>query len=111
MSENAEYHQAKDEMAWAHGRLRELQYILDHVEIVESSSKKSSVAVGSTIVVKNSDKTKTYTIVGPHEANPLGGLISNESPLGASFLGHNIGDKISVETPSGTQVFEIIDFK
>ncbi|MFA5062041.1 MAG: transcription elongation factor GreA [Patescibacteria group bacterium] len=112
LSENAEYHQAKDDMAWAQGRLRQLQYILDNAQVVESSGKnKETVIVGSTVVVKINENTKTYTIVGPQEANPLEGRISNESPLGGSFIGRKIGDKVEVQTPAGTQIYLILEIK
>jgi transcription elongation factor GreA len=112
LSENAEYHQAKEEMAWAQGRLQEIRYILDHAEMVESVQKHQGVViVGSTIIIKNNTATKSYTIVGPHEANPLQGKISNESPLGESFLGHKVGDKIVVNTPAGKQTYEILEVK
>lgn len=110
LSENAEYHQAKEEMAWAQGRFQEVRYILDHAEIVEATPEnKDTISVGSTVVVKTNSATKIYTIVGPHEADPLNKKISNESPLGESFLGHKIGDKIVVNTPVGKQTYEILE--
>lgn len=112
LSENAEYHQAKDDMAWAQGRLRELQYILDNAQVMETTGKNKEVAaVGDTVIVKTNDKTKTYTIVGPQEADPLEGKISNESPLGGAFIGHKVGDKIQVQTPAGVQIYEILEIK
>lgn len=112
LSENAEYHQAKEEMAWAQGRLQEIRYLLDNAEVVESVQKKQdTVAVGTTIVIKTNSITKSYTIVGPHEASPLQGKISNESPLGEAFLGHKIGDAVIVHTPAGKQTYEILEIK
>ena len=112
LSENAEYHQAKEEMSWAQGRLQELRYLLDNAEIVESVQKNQGViVVGSTIIIKSNSTTKTYTIVGPHEASPLQGKISNESPLGKTFLGHKVGDEIAVNTPAGKQTYEILEVK
>ena len=112
LSENAEYHQAKEEMAWAQGRRQEVQYLLDHAEVVESINKSQGIViVGSTIVIKTTDKTKTYTIVGPSEASPLQGKISNESPLGEAFLGHKVGDAVEVRTPAGKQTYEILEIQ
>ena len=112
LSENAEYDQAKDDMAWAQGRLREINYLLDHARVVESIEKKQDkVMVGNTVVVKINSLTKSYTIVGPQEAEPLQGKISNESPLGGSFLGHKIGDEVVVSTPAGKQTYEILEIK
>lgn len=112
LSENAEYHQAKEEMAWAQGRLQEVRYLLDNAEVVNSEQKKQdAVIVGSSVMVKTNDKTKLYTIVGPHEADPLHGRISNESPLGQSFLGRRVGDMVEVITPAGKQTYEILEIK
>lgn len=112
LSENAEYHQAKEEMAWAQGRLQEIQYLLDNAKVVEAVQKKQDmVVVGSTIVVKTNTTTKSYTIVGPHEASPLQGKISNESPLGEAFLGHKVGDEVNVHTPAGKQIYKILEIK
>ncbi len=110
LSENAEYQQAKEEMAWAHGRRQELEYILDNVQVVEGNHKKqSTVIVGSVVTVKTGNKNKTYTIVGPQEADPLNGKISNESPLGGAFIGHKVGEEIIAYTPAGKQLYEILE--
>ncbi len=112
LSENAEYHQAKEEMAWAQGRLQEINYLLDNAQVVESVQKKQdTVQVGSTIVVKTNTSTKSFTIVGPQEASPLEGKISNESPLGEAFLGHKVGDEVVVKAPAGKQTYEILEIK
>ena len=112
LSENAEYHQAKEEMAWAQGRLQELRYLLDHAEVMGPVQKNQGVIMmGSTIIIKNNTTTKSYTIVGPHEASPLQGKISNESPLGESFLGRKVGDDVVVTTPAGKQTYEILEIK
>ncbi len=112
LSENAEYQQAKEEMAWAQGRLQELRYLLDNAQVVEAVQKKQdSVSVGNTIMVKTNTVTKSFTIVGPHEASPLEGKISNESPLGGAFLGRKVGDEVVVHIPAGKQTYEILEIK
>ena len=112
LSENAEYQQAKEEMAWAHGRRQELEYILNNVQVLNAQhTKQSTVIIGSTILVKSGKKTKKYTIVGPQEANPLEGKISNESPLGGAFLGHKVGEQVLAHTPAGQQEFEILEIQ
>ena len=109
LSENAEYHAAREDMAWAQTRVKELEYLIDNAEIISTtgSGKKNEVTIGSRIVVSNKGKKKEYTIVGAQEANPIDGKISNESPLGSAFLGHKKGEKIQVELPSGRQEFKI----
>lgn len=112
LSENAEYHQAKEEMAWAQGRKQELQYILDNSEVMEVGKQdKGFISVGSHISVKTNSKTKSFIIVGPQEADPMEGKISNESPLGGAFIGRKVGEKITVRTPAGEQVYEILEVK
>jgi transcription elongation factor GreA len=108
LSENAEYHQAKEDMAWAQGRLLELDQILSNAILISGDRKNNGgVMIGNTVVVKNGDKTKKYTIVGPQEADPFKGKISNESPLGQAFLSKSINDTVEVATPAGTQQYTI----
>lgn len=112
LSENAEYHQAKEDMAWAQGRLLELDQILSNAILISGDRKKNDgVLIGNTVVVKLGDKMKKYTIVGPQEADPFKGKISNESPLGQAFLGKSIDDTIEVATPAGTQNYTIIEIE
>jgi transcription elongation factor GreA len=108
LSENAEYHQAREEMSWAQGRLQELEQIISNSQIFKNQKGGTTVAIGSKVVVKVNKQEKEYTIVGPQEVNPLKGLISNESPLGQAFIGKKVGDKVEVTVPAGKQVFEII---
>lgn len=112
LSENAEYHSAREEMAWAQSRIKQIEYILDNFEIVsDTAGDKSVVNVGSIIKVKSSAGEKEYTIVGAQEADPLSGKISNESPLGNAFVGKKKGDKVTVELPAGEKQFKITSVK
>jgi transcription elongation factor GreA len=108
LSENAEYHQAREDMSWAQGRLQELEQIINNSEIITNQKGSDAVNIGSKIVVKINNQKREYTIVGPQEVNPAQGLISNESPLGQAFLGRKVGDKVEVTVPAGKQVFEIM---
>ncbi len=107
LSENAEYHQAREDMAWAQGRVIELEQIINNSQLIRHE-KTGSVAVGSKVKVKVNAMEKEYTIVGPQEVSPAKGLISNESPLGSSLLGHKVGEKITITIPAGQQVYEIL---
>ncbi len=108
LSENAEYHAAREDMAWAQTRVKELGYLIDNAEIIsDEGGKKGIVRVGSTITVSLNGKKKEYTIVGAQEASPADGRISNESPLGNAFLDRKKGDTVLVELPMGTQEFKI----
>lgn len=111
LSENAEYQSAREEMAWAKSRIGEVQKIIDNSEIINVTGKNNIITIGSTVVVKLNDKEKEFTIVGPQEAEPAKGKISNESPLGSSFLGKTKGDIIKVQVPAGEIQYKIIQIK
>ena len=112
ISENAEYSEAKDAQALNDGRIAELMAILKNVTVVENvQASSSSVAMGSTVVVKSKKKKKEYTIVSFNEANPGEGKISNESPLGMAFLGKSKGDEVKVSTPKGEMKYKIVAVK
>jgi len=108
LSENAEYHQAKDDMAWAQTRIKEIEEILENVEVIDK--KKSTmevVTLGSVVEIEVNGKKKEYQIVGQQEADPLNGKISNESPIGRALIGAKLKEEIKVLTPSGEQIYKI----
>lgn len=112
LSENAEYHAAREEMSWAQSRAKELERILDNSEVIEDvASGAQTVGIGSKIVVKMNQQTREFTIVGGQEADPAIGKISNESPLGKAFLGRAVSEKVEVRVPAGVQLYEIIEIK
>lgn len=111
LSENAEYHQAREDMSWAQGRLVEIDRILQNAKIFDKANGKDEVQIGCTVVLKINGQEKEYTIVGPQEVNPAKGYISNESPLGEALLGHSKGDKVQITTPAGKQIYEISKIK
>lgn len=108
LSENAEYHEAKDEMAFIEGRIQEIQHILKNISVIDETATSGAVRIGSKIEVEINGKKKNFTIVGSNEADPAQGLISNESPLGNAFIGHSQGDEVEVNTPAGTQTYKIL---
>lgn len=108
LSENAEYHDAREQMAWAQSRMKEVKAILQQAEIVQGGSKDGVIGLGSMITVKVNGKEREYTIVGAQEADPLSGKISNESPLGSAFMGKKKGDKVDVEVPAGIQEYTVL---
>ncbi len=112
LSENAEYHEAKDAQAFNDGRINELATLLKNLVVVDIDTDASGrVTMGSRIRVENlsnGDK-KEYTIVSFNEAAPAQGKISNESPLGLAFLGKVKGDKVLVETPKGEISYKILE--
>lgn len=101
LSENAEYHSAKEEFAFNEGRIGELEEMIKHAEIIHHRINHNIVSIGSTVKVKNGGKAHKYTIVGSAEADPLEGRISNESPIGRAFLGKGVGDEVEIKVPRG----------
>lgn len=109
LSENSEYEDAKNEQAFVEGRIATLEKMLQTSKIVKSNDGDGGkVALGSTAHVKHNGSKSTFTIVGPAEADPEGGLISNESPLGQALLGKAPKEKAVVETPKGATTYEIV---
>lgn len=111
LSENAEYTEAKESQSLNEGRIEEIKTVLENAVLITDTKGSSKVSVGSSVKVESKTGTKTYVIVGAAESNPLEGFISNESPLGAAFLGRKKGDTFKVKTPKGESEFKILDIK
>lgn len=107
LSENADYDTAREDQALVETRVAEIEDILMNAEIIKAS-KGSKIAVGSTVELKSNGKTFTYTLVGPVEADPLEGKISNESPIGLALMGKKVGESASVSLPKGEVVYEVV---
>ncbi|MFH1621052.1 MAG: transcription elongation factor GreA [Patescibacteria group bacterium] len=108
LSENAEYHEAKNDMAFLEGRVMELEDMLKNVSIIPEGTTGGVVHIGSTVEIEHDGKRKSYKIVGSNEADPVAGLISNESPMGNAFIGHGVDETVTVETPAGATAYKII---
>ena len=106
LSENEEYSSARAEQKVAESRILEIQDILKNAKIIRGG-KKTKVDLGATAEIRLSGKKLVYTMVGPTEANPLEGKISNESPIGKALLGHKVGDEFAF---NGKKV-RIVDIK
>lgn len=109
LAENAEFTEAKELQAFNEGRIEELENIVKNAQLISHAHGQSTVDVGSTIKVKSVTGEHTFTIVGASESNPVQGFISNESPLGKSFLGHKKGTEVEVKTPRGIVKYKIIE--
>lgn len=112
LSENAEYHQAREEQAEVEDRIAKLEILLKNAVIAEASGS-DTITIGSTFrLQKDGDnKSYVYTIVGSEEADMMQGKISNLSPLGSALLGHKEGDKVQVQTPKGKVTYSIVIIK
>lgn len=111
LSENADYHKAKEDQGFLEGRIQELESILDNVAIIEKNNgQKDTVDIGATVTIQEEDyPPDTYMVVGPAEANPQDGRISNESPIGKALIGKRAGDLVSVNTPGGSIKVKILE--
>ena len=107
LSENAEYHDAKEALAIVQGRIYEITDLLKNVSLIDASAAGGVIQIGSTVNALVNGKNRVYKIVGVNEADPVNGLISNESPLGSAFLGQKEGESVTVETPGGTTTYAI----
>lgn len=109
LSENAEYIEAKEEQGFIESRIIELSQMVKNVELISHQTNKNIVQIGSTVRVRDEEeKEERYLIVGSSEADPLNKKISNESPFGCAFLGHKVGDRVTIQTPKGTRVLGIV---
>ncbi len=108
LRENAEYHDAKDQMGWVMGRIIQLESQIGHAKIIEKTVG-DTVGIGSTVKVKYGDKEKIMTVVGAAEADPIQGMISNDSPLGQALIGKKVGDDVEVEVPAGKITYSILE--
>ena len=113
LSENADYHKAKEDQAFLEGRIQEMEYLLKNATIIEDTDRpKGEVAVGATVTVQEDDiDPETYYLVGAKEADPRNGRISNESPIGSALIGHKVGDIVSIRTPNGELRLKILNIE
>lgn len=111
LSENAEYHEAKDDQGMTAARIRELEAIISQAEIVDKGGN-DVVAIGSIVTIEDeSGKVKDIEIVDQTQANPAENKVSNESPLGSAFMGYKKGAKVLVKLPAGDKTYFIKEIK
>jgi transcription elongation factor GreA len=111
LSENADYHKAKEDQGFLEGRIQEIEYLFENAIIVEQDNDgpREVVEVGVQVTIQEEDyPPETYSMVGAKEADPRNGKISNESPIGAALMGKRIGEIAEALTPSGTLRLKII---
>jgi len=107
LSENAEYDSAREEQGLVESRIAEIEDILLNAELIRGG-KTSKVSLGNKVELKTGKKTVIYSVVGPVEADPLEGKISNESPIGAALMGKKVGDTATITTPKGSTTYEVV---
>jgi len=110
LSENADYHKAKEDQGFMEGRIQELEHLIKNAKIIdEAELPTDTIQVGSRVTVQEGNyPAETYFLVGATEADPRNGKISNESPIGRALLGGRVGNEVSVNTPSGEIKLKIL---
>lgn len=111
LSENADYHHAKEQQAFIEGRIQALERILRNCQIIpeEKVEGRERVEIGAHVSIQEGYfPEETYHLVGPAEADPRNGKISFESPIGSALMNHKVGDTVQVTTPGGQMVLKII---
>lgn len=107
LSENSEYHAAKEALSWVDGRLAELEILIKTASVVGNGTE-GQIGLGTTVMLESNGQTITYTLVGEYEADISAQKISSVSPLGAALLGKKIGDLAQIKTPGGEKSYKII---
>lgn len=109
LSENAEYHEAKDQQGLMEARIAEIEEILKKAVIAGANEQTGSISMGSKFLVQDAmGREKELMIVGYNEADPVAGKISNQSPMGQAFHGRKEGDNVEVDAPRGKVVYKIV---
>ena len=113
LSENAEYHSAREKQSFIEGRIKELEASLSKAEVIDPTTLSGSIKFGATILLLDdeNEKKQTFQIVGSTEADIENGLLNIQSPLARALIGKEIGDSGEVKTPGGTRDYEILDVK
>ena len=109
LSENAEYHAAKERQGFIEARIRELEAKVSGAEVIDPPRDGDRITFGSTVLLRGPDGTEVrYQIVGSDEAEPASGRISILSPLARTLIGKEVGDEVKVQAPGGARTFEIL---
>lgn len=113
LSENAEYHAAREKQGFIEGRIKELEGILSKADVIDTSRLSGSIKFGATVTLvdEDNDEEKTYQIVGETEADIEHGLLNIRSPLARALIGKDAGDSVDVKTPGGARSYEILSIR
>lgn len=110
LSENAEYHSAREKQSFIEGRIKELEGVLGLAEVIDPSKMSGTIKFGATVTLvdEDTDEEKTWQIVGEHEANIEKGLLNIKSPIARALIGKDEGDSVEVRTPGGEKSYEVL---
>ena len=110
LSENAEYHSAREKQSFIEGRIKEIEAVMSLAEVIDPTKLSGAVKFGATVKVvdEDTDEEKTWQIVGEHEANIEKGLLNIKSPIARALIGKEEGDSVEVRTPGGEKSYEVL---
>ena len=110
LSENAEYHSAREKQSFIEGRIKDLESVLSLAEVIDPSGLAGAIKFGATVslIDEDTDEEKTWQIVGEHEANIEAGLLNVKSPIARALIGKEEGDSVEVRTPGGEKSYEVV---
>lgn len=110
LSENAEYHSAKEKQSFIEGRVKELESVISLVEVIDPAKLSGAIKFGATVTLvdEDTDEEKTWQIVGEHEASIERGLLNIKSPIARALIGKEEGDSVEVHTPGGDRSYEVL---
>ena len=110
LSENAEYHSAREKHSFIEGRVKELEGVISLAEVIDPSTLSGSIKFGATVTLvdEDTDEEKTWQVVGEHEANVENGLLNIKSPIARALIGKEEGDSVEVRTPGGQKSYEVL---
>ncbi|MCK0169216.1 transcription elongation factor GreA [Jannaschia sp. S6380] len=109
LSENAEYHSAREKQSFIEGRIKELEGLISLAEVIDPAKMSGAIKFGATVTLidEDTEEEKTYQIVGEQEADIENGLLNIKSPLARALIGKEEGDSVEVRTPGGTRDYEV----
>jgi len=110
LSENAEYHSAKEKQSFIEGRIKEIEGVISLADVIDPAKLSGTVKFGATVTLvdEDTDEEKTYQIVGEHEASIEAGLLNIKSPIARALIGKDEGDSVEVRTPGGERSYEVL---
>lgn len=113
LSENAEYHAARERQSFVEGRIKEIEALLSRAEVIDPAKLSGAIKFGATVTLvdEDSDEEKTYQIVGEAEADIEAGLLNIRSPLARALIGKDEGDSVEVRTPGGEKSYEVLSIR
>ena len=113
LSENAEYHAAREKQSFIEGRIKEIEGLLSRAEVIDTSKLSGAIKFGATVTLvdEDTDEEKTYRIVGEAEADIENGLLNIRSPLARALIGKDEGDSVEVRSPGGVRSYEVLSIR